>query len=373
MKIAPIIYVIIVTIIITFFVTQAYVVRNPADSNNIKDGFTTNEKFINGLYQDLDLNNSKEVFRYVFSRLDDNVVIYPTENYYYFIFPIKGKVIWGSMSLFANNRDDGLLDIGYIQKFDKNRQQDNFNAIGGGSNFTAKDGVLIKKIDNFNYSVAFEGKTVIFRLNDIGVKSPSTLTENETYVGPSFDESGLKFSLIFNNVENKLYWVLNEDDIVPETFTNYKDDIVIGDRTEFAFYFDKKYNRKILIGVEGLNVLQNNWYDGPFDQMPDNYVYTGQIELKKYLEASYPDITGRIDKYGNYIDEEGARIAVAPYTVYFSKEDLNAIVQMCKSESAFYSCISQQVFNVPETFYDPFSIIDIPVQDETISNISIVE
>jgi len=34
--------------------------------------------------------------------------------------------------------------------------------------------------------------------------------------------------------------------------------------------------------------LQNNWYDGPFDQMPDNYVYLGQIEVQKYLEACYP-------------------------------------------------------------------------------------
>lgn len=374
MKLIPTILIITCTVIITFFVTQAYI-KNPVDysnsidlSNNIKDGFTTNEKFINGLYQDLDLNNPEEVFRYVFSRLEKEVIIYPTENYYYFNFPMHGKIIWGSISLFANNRDNGVLDMGYIEKIDKTQRSD-FSPVGGGSNFTEKDGVLVKKIDDFKYSVTYEGKTVIFRINDIGLTPPKNLPENESFVGPSFDESGLKFFLMFNNTEQKLFWVLNEDNFVPEGFTNYNGDIVIGNRTEFAFYVDKKNNRKILIGVEGLNVLQNNWYDGPFDQMPDNYVYTEKIELKKYIEANYPEVAGRIDKYGNYIDEEGARIAIAPYMVYFSKEDLNITVDACKSESAFYSCITQQVFNVPDTYYD----IPLVGQDpNVVSNISII-
>lgn len=374
MKLIPTIMVVIITIVITFFVTQAYFIK-PADSssvkdgfkNSVRDGFTTNEKFINGLYQNLDLNDPKEVFRYVFSRLDDNVVIYPTENYYYFIFPMNGKIIWGSMSLFPKDRDNGVLDIGYIEKID-DAQRIDFSPIGGGSNFTEKDGVFIKKVDDFNYSVTFEGKTVIFMLNDIGLKPPNNLPKNETFVGPSFDESGLKFFLIFNNTEQKLFWVLNEDSYTPENFTNYSDDIAIGDRTNFAFYLDKKNNRKVLIGVGGSNVLQNNWYDGPFDQMPDNYVYTGKIEIKKYIEANYPEVTGRIDNYGNYIDEEGARVAIAPYTVYFFKEDLNTTVELCKTEPLFYSCITRQTFNVPDTYYGSSLMEETP---DIVSNISV--
>lgn len=350
-----------VAIVATFFITQAYDSKNYVEQRNFKNdksSFSTNEEFITDLYQKLDLNDPKEVFGYVFSRLDDNITIYPTENYYYFTFPINGKIISGSMSLFASNRDSGVLDIGYIERADR-FEQTNYDSIpiGGGANFTAKDGVLVKKIDDFNYSVSFEGKTVVFMLNDVGLTPPSTLTENETFVGPSFDESGLKFFLVFNKVDQHMYWILNEAGFVPEGFTNYTDDIVIGNRTRFAFYVDKKYDRKILIGVDGLNVLQNNWYDGPFDQMPDNYVYTGQIELKKYLEASYPDIVGRIDKYGNYLDEEGARIAVAPYFIYFSKGDLSSIIESCKSDNeGFYSCVTQQIFVVPETFYNTTSV-----------------
>ena len=364
---------IVAVVIATSLITYIYASKNldrPGNFKDDKNSFVANEKFINDLYKKLDLNDPKEVFRYVFSRLDDNVVIYPTENYYYFTFPINGKVIWGSMSLFANNRDSGILDIGYMEKVDRLDQiKSDFVPVGGGANFTAKDGVSIKKIDDFNYSITFEGKTVIFELNNIGLTPPRTLANNETFVGPSFDESGLKFFLIFNADGQHLYWILNEDGFVPEGFTSYTDNIVIGNRTGFAFYVDKEYNRKILIGVDGFNVLQNNWYDGPFDQMPDNYVYTGKIETKKYLEASYPSISGSIDKYGNYLGEEGARIAVAPYLIYFNKEDLNSTIESCKAEKAFYSCITQQIFVLPETFYGESSS---PIQmPDSISNISI--
>lgn len=342
------ILIIVIILLLSFLTVQTFFSKNQV---KYRDGFFTNDEFINGIYQDMDLNDSTQVFRYVFSRLDDEVVIYPTENYYYFTFPANGKIIWGSMSLFTDDRDEGIIDIGYSEKIDKLRQrQINFQAVGGGRNFTAKDGVSVKKLDNFNYSVTFEGKTVVFRLNDIGLAPPkkAKLSADEIFVGPSFDESGLKFFLIFNKAEQHLYWILNEDGFVPESFTSYTDDLVIGDRTEFAFYLDKNYSRKILVGAEGLNVLNNNWYDGPFDQMPDNYVYTGQIEVKKYIEASYPEVAGNIDKYGNYLDEEGVRVPVASYLVYFSKEDLVSVIKSCKSEPTFYSCITEQVFILPE-------------------------
>ncbi len=326
-------------------------------TNAYEDGFIANEKFINGLYNNLNLEDSKEVFRFVFSHLDNEVVVYPTENYYYFTFTAKGKTIWGTLNLSADNRDEGVFGFGYIEKIDKFKEP-NYPVVGGGGDYNSEDGVFVKKINDFKYSVTFEGKTIVFKFNDIGLSPPqkAKLRGDEIFVGPSFDESGLKFFLIFNKTEQHLYWVLNEDGFVPESFKKYTDDIVIGDRTGFAFYLDKENNRKILFGVEGFNVWQNNWYDGPFDQLPDNYVYTGQIEVKKYIEASYPYNNGRIDKYGNYLDEEGARVAVAPYLVYFSIDDLISVIESCKASSPtkshFYSCITTQIFDLPEDVYE---------------------
>ncbi len=151
--------------------------------------------------------------------------------------------------------------------------------------------------------------------------------------------------------------LLHEDDFVPDTLEplSTNPDIVIGERTGFAFFLDHPNNRKILIGVNGVNTKQNNWVDGPHDQMPDNYIYTGQIpNYQKYLEENYPNAAGKIDAYGHYIgQEDGARIAVGPYLVYFSALDLYNTVEACKPRANrignFYTCITQQVYGTAPT------------------------
>lgn len=319
----------------------------------LPDGFYTNEEFINGLYDKrLDLTDSLAVFKYVFSHLRDQVTVYPIENYYYFVFIAQGKTFGGCMSLFPHERDSGIIGFGYTERRDKYQSADPASPGGWGS-FGAAHGVRLQKIDEMNYSATVENKKVVFHFNDVGVHPPikAKLLSDERYVGPSFDESGLKFFLIYNSSQKKLYWILDEDDYVPESFTMLTLDILIGNRTEFAFYDDRQNNRKVLFGVEGYNTLNNNWYDGPFDQMPDNYVLNRKVGVKHYIEEAYPYAKGKIDQYGNYQNREGARVAVAPYLVYFSKADLIKVIKTCKVESKrtseFYSCITQQVFVVP--------------------------
>ncbi len=327
-------------------------------SHEYTGGFFTNDAFINGLYQrGPDISNAKEVLGYILERLPSEVTIYPSENYYYFTFTAKGKLFKGSLSLFTHNRDSGVVDIGYIEVKDNIRQH-YLPSSGGYGLYTAKDSFFLKKINDFCYSLSYRNRQVIFDLYQPGLKPPqkARLIPDEVYVGPSFDESGLKFFLVYNKSQRHLYWLLNEDDFVAETFYRYTADILIGERTSFAFYNDTANTRKILIGVKGENVLQNNWYDGPFDQMPDNYVYSGQLEVRQYLENSYPGTAGRIDKYGNYLEEKGSRIAVAPYLVYFSENELAERVKICKTccsvLSVIYSCLTEQQFSVPENFYN---------------------
>jgi hypothetical protein len=315
-----------------------------------------NDRFIDAVNGGaaLDLADARQVFRLVFSSLPDEVVVYPSENYYYFVFSAQGKTFWGSIALFVEERDSGILNFGYAEKIDKFHQPC-FPIKGGSAAFTARDGVALKKLNDFRYYVTFENKTRFFQLNQLILAPPkkARLTADETYVGPSFDESGLMFFLVYNQSEPHLYWLLDEDGYVAETFAPLGDDLVIGERTEFAFYLDRANQRKILVGVEGLNTLQNNWYDGPFDQLPDNHIRTGAIELKSFLEKAYPAARGRIDKYGNYLDSPGSRVAVAPYLVYFSRNDLLDTIEACKSAglppAKFYSCITQPVFKIPDS------------------------
>src|SRR3989338_3073747 len=324
----------IVTILIIFLLTFFQLVKSPVQPYASPGSLVTNEKYIQGLYNNLDLNDSMSVFRYVFTSLESNITVYPTENYFYFRFPAHGKMIWGSFSLSADTRDQGVFGFGYSEHNEDPNIADVWPRVGGGKELVAEDGVFVQKINDFTYSVTFENKTVIFHLNDVGLQLPQRfkLLPQENYVGPIFDESGIQLYLIFNKNVSHLYDVLNEDQFVPETFVQYTDDILIGSRTRFAFYDDKENNRRILIGVKGEDTLKNNWNDGPHDQMPDNYVYTGQIETQPYFEAHY-QLQGKIDKYGNYINQTGVRVAVAPYRVYFKEEEL-LFIDYCKSINA---------------------------------------
>lgn len=322
---------------------------------NARGSMLTNHEFIEGLYSDLNLSDSNAMFRFVFNSLPEKVVVYPTENYFYFRFTGSGHTVKGSFSLFAKDRDDGNFGFGYIAFDEFPALEYNTGRVGGGNQYNANDGVLVKKVSDFEYDITLENKTVKFILNDVGVAPPkkAILSPEEQYIGTSFDESGLKFFLVYNTAMNNVYWVLNEDEFVPEQFQAYLPELslVRGDRTDFVFYDDQNHSRKILIGAKGENVLANNWYDGPFDQMPDNYVKTGKINYDAVVRAYYA--SGRVDEYLGYIDNPGTRIAVAPYTVYFD-ENYFDFVRKCGAENAassprFLACIAVQQYNVPSS------------------------
>lgn len=300
-----------------------------------------NENFIQGLYTDTNVRDPDAVFGRVFASLRPEVTVYPTENYYYFAFAAGGKTIWGNLRLDASDRDRGLIHMGYFEYDENGKFQDRE---GGEKAFSAKDGVIVKKEADFSYSISYRGKRVLFKLNDVGMAPPrkAKLAPNETFVGPVFDESGMKFFIIYIGPEKHLMYVLNEDVYVPESFTDFDENVSIGRRTGFAFYKDTKNSRKILIGVYGENTARNNYYDGPFDQLPDNYA--SQTNMGAYIEEMYPYAAGRIDARGVFTNRTDERVAVTPYAVYTAEEELAAFVVSCGasglSEAAFLACIT---------------------------------
>jgi len=324
------------------FITQADFVEDLANTD-LKMGDTPED--------------AKEVFRYVFRQLNDEVTIYQSENNLYLKFAANGRVFGGIITLSIKDRDEGVISLSYIERNEDPNvpQKRGGDFMGGGHSFKREDGVIVRKVDDWTYKVTFEGKSVIFHLYNPGMQPPvkAKMLSVEEYVGPEFDEAGIELYLLFNNEVSRLYLILNEDRYVRDQFRNLNEDIVIGERTGFAFYDDKENNRKILIGVKGENTLQNNWYDGPHDQIPDNYVHLGYIpKYLEYLEANYPEMKGRMDKYGHFIGQEGGRIALAPYMVYFSEQELIDVVSACKkidqTKSRLYDCLTLQIFDVPK-------------------------
>ena len=72
--------------------------------------FYRNEEWLEGLgSQALDLEDIDAVFWHVFSKLPDEVLVYPSGNYYYFTMYVDRRQIWGNIRLAAGRRENGVL------------------------------------------------------------------------------------------------------------------------------------------------------------------------------------------------------------------------------------------------------------------------
>lgn len=287
----------------------------------------------------LDVGDPQKVLSYVFSALGEEVIVYPTENYYYFVFKADGREFWGNFRLAPEERDRGILNFAYWEKRPDGapKEENSFY-----KQYGVADGISIKKISDWRYQVSYQGKDVIFNFNQVPQTLPKfQLANGEFFVQRTLDESGFGFYLIFNKLDPHFIFVLDEERKIPDKLTSFNGEILAGEKSKFAFYWDKENNRKLLMGVDTNNIAQNTYYDGPFDQLADNYI-TGS-DFKTYIEAAYPSARGLIDNYGKFKNYDGARMAIIPYYPYTSLEWLYDIIKECGKSyagSKFYACIT---------------------------------
>ena len=137
-------------------------------------------------------------------------------------------------------------------------------------------GVKLEKVEELVYRLTYKDKSVMFALNDLSQRAAARQRSapDETFIGPVFDESAIRFFLVFNRKLKIFHFVLDEtvrvaDQLEPAGRT---DRILIGKRTGFAFYRDHLRDRKIMIGGFEGNMVTNSYFDGPFDQLPDNFI-----------------------------------------------------------------------------------------------------
>ena len=282
------------------------------------------------------------MFSFVFHHLPQRVNVYPTENYYYYYIYHNGIPIVGNVRLDALDRDKGVLHFAYFTQY--NRWNDEL--INRYRQLGSKDGVVVKKLKPLQYKVTYEKKSVIFNLNDLsGVKPSATrIRQEEEYIGPVFDESGIQFYLVYNPRIKTFHYILNDSQKVPDVMTPSKINsrILIGTRTGFAYYRDLYHKRLILIGVYDGNSMVNNYFDGPFDQLPDNFI-KGNALRKAFVHQS-PELKGKIDRFGN-TDNGQSRVLITPY-IHYSHEYQLAVFSRCinkagRNKKRYYACLSQ--------------------------------
>jgi len=281
----------------------------------------TNEQYIDDVTRttELPLDDPKAMFAFVLESLPERVKVYPTENYYYFYFFHEGTRYAGNIRLDAKDRDEGKVHFAYfveLQEWQKNDALE-YRVFG------KDDGVTVEKVEPLLYRVTFGEKSVLFALNDLTKVTPpaTALGPDDQYLGPVSDESGIRLFLVFNKRLKLFHYILDEttrvaDELFPARATNR---ILIARRTGFAFYDDHRIKRKILIGVFEANGSVNNYFDGPFDQLPDNFLKGD--ELRQAILQVDPSLAGKIDSHGGSPDG-ASRYLIGPYTYYRTEEDL---------------------------------------------------
>lgn len=299
-----------------------------------------NQRWIEGLSSSpVDLEDVDAVFWHIFSRLPDEVMVYPSENYYYFKLYIEGKQLWGNIRLPAGRRERGVLSFAYFE-FKESPLQTGPRMVRS-KYFTQADGLSIEEMDRFTWKVSYNDKQVIFNLHELSQEPPNlfSVDENEFFIERTFDESGYQFFLIFNAEKNYFLWVLNEEELVPDILELIEEDLLVGKRSGFAFWIDKAHDdRKILIAIRGQSAVRNDYYDGPFDQLADNYV--DEIPISEYMQRASPSLIGRIDKYGYFTDREQGRVSISPYYVYFTMESLSRFLATAKASDDPYRFVT---------------------------------
>jgi len=316
----------------------------------------TNERYVEEvrLAPALAILDPMAVFAFVFSSLPDRVKVYPTENYYYFSFVHDGTPFAGNIRLDPRDRNQGKVRFDFFQPPSEWKDEEGMQ---GYLLLDASHGVRVEPIERLVYRVTHGARSVVFALNDLSQVRPpaSALSADERFLGPIFDESGVRFFFVHNAKLRIFHYILDETVRLPdELFRSARSDrILIGRRTGFAFFRDHRLERKILIGVHATSAHVNNYLDGPFDQLPENFI-EGEA-LREAIVAADPGVKGKIDRLGHYLQGEqtqgNGRYLIQPYLLYRKEGDLYRFhacaSSRAKASAAYYRCFVTDVQGEP--------------------------
>ncbi len=258
----------------------------------------------------------------IFATLPRVCLVYPTEGYYYFRAKLVDRHISGNFRIILSDSEPVSLSFAY---FDIHEPR-NFRSIV----LSSGDGIDIARLADERFAITMGKNTREFRnAGSVYRKADSqvALHDGEELVTGVMDESGVWFSLIYNQNTQYFYYLRNPSGpsadqwAVVEEYNNIQ--VVQGIRTGFVVLRDMSNLRELLVGVRRSEVENNTFYDGPFDQVPPD------LNIARQLRAAYPYVNegGGIDRHGGFIDKENMRVAISPYQLYSRIDDF---VKLCK-------------------------------------------
>jgi hypothetical protein len=254
-------------------------------------------------------DEARPLFDRLFLALPADVTILPTENYHYWTLTDGGRTYRGNLRLASGRREKGQLHFAY--------SDDDFVSQTTRT-WTAADGIHVVCADAFTVHVTVADHRVTFHLHQIEQIPPRhfALRPGETFIQRTYDESGHRFFLISQSEPDRFAWLLNEESGLPERLLAHSPGQLIGETSGFIFAIDPHVPaRKTLVSVSRQHVEKNTAFDGPFDQLADNYA--DATRLRDHLERVIPAARGRIDRWGYFTDKpDTERVAIVPYATY---------------------------------------------------------
>lgn len=261
----------------------------------------------------VDFEDPRSVLTYVLDCAPPYAIVYPTETYYYYRFHVGHREVSGNLRLL--DADRGEIHVGYFDADDGSKMK--------WGTFDADDGLTVDPAGDGDWLVRLDGREVRFHLARRALEEIDglRLLDYEQVVSGILDESAVPLVLLYNEVTSAFYYVLNEQLGASEELAEVETEAghyFVGKRTRFVYHADEEFDRKLLVGVAARSVSSNDYYDGPFDQVPP------RLQIRERLEASYPYVThrGGIDEHGNFVDLDHQRVAISPYTQYGTVEEL---------------------------------------------------
>ena len=287
------------------------------------------------------LDNAQEVFEYIFSWIPTYVIVYPTEQFYYFSTIIDGKEVSGNIRV--ADLQKGVFSMVYfpIERAPEDPQFIAYRPVNGVD-------ILINPINQNNFDVTYKEKTVRFKIPTyVNMEADIPLLEDEQFIGRIFDESGTGLFLMYNKGTNSFYEVLDEKRVT-DNFESISENFVVGRRTGFVYYEDTDYKRRILVGINVHNAQANNFLDGPGDQVPIH------INFKKELAWVYPSVLvgDGTDDYGVFLNKPSwSRFVIAPFYTYNKPQEVIIEKEVCLKEqnkSVLWTCLTKEWWYTPE-------------------------
>lgn len=275
--------------------------------------------------------------------LPNQLLIRSANRSLYFRFFNESDEYFGSFYILDSHEGPFLLFATYRREVWNGRNQSHTVKF-----FQDHKGFLIEALPNESYKISFNGIERLISYNAPKTIDPKTLNlkDTEIFLSEVFDESGLSFALTYDRYLHTFRFLIPSGNLFPDRLKQLSERLFLDLRTEFIFFKEKHNNNLTLVGASKGSLIANNYYDGPFDQVP--LTLFREEWFHEILREAFPSSVSNYNMYGyqeNTRDQSIKFLALPFYFAYNSLDDMKSKEQRCEKifPASLITCLTQQI------------------------------